>query len=657
MCVVAYLLGTFNDYQPPYVVFVLGKCRVAPMMQTTIPKLELQASLIAARLKTSVTSELELKINACVMWTDSSTALQWIQSSQKKQPIFVANRVAEILEHTTVDQWRHVPGNLNPADCGTRGLSPMELQTKEWLTGPAFLKQPESEWPVFVQQSPESIAVTTNAITIQQPVVPWENFSTFKRLVRVIARICRLHLPKAARIRPLDADDLKTAQLLVLKVSQQEAFHKEFRLLSSEQQLPHSVVSQLSPFIDMCGILRSKGRTRKAPSLSYSTKHPIILDSRHHAVKLFLMRVHEQNHHQGVEYQRSIVNQEFWVLHLRSALRTIKNNCVTCRRNSAAAMTPEMADLPAERLLDRCFPFSSCGIDYFGPLEVRIGRKQHVKRWVCLITCLSTRAIHLELCHTLSADSCILALQRFIARRGRPTTIISDNGTNFVGCNNQLKALLDEWNSKCVQSYLTTEHIQWKFNPPASPHFGGVWERMVRSSKKAMYTILGSRCLTDELLLTVLCQVEQILNSRPLIPVSSDVEDLEALTPNHFLLGRASVCLPLFHAPTNDSPCYRRFYRNAEIYTNWIWSRWLTEYVPSLNIRKKWHQDKDSCVSVGDLVWIVDPTTPRGYYPLARITKLNLGDDGVARSAAVKTKTGEYVRPLVKLVPVLNNCP
>ena len=489
-------------------------------------------------------------------------------------------------------------------------------------------------------------------------MVQWERFSQFRRLVRTIAYIFRLRSPKASRCLPLQADDIKSAQLFILKLSQYETFAKEFKLISSDQQLPHSVVSQLSPFIDECGVLRAKGRTRKAPSISYAAKHPIILDSRHRAVKLFLLHIHQQNHHQGLEHQRSILNQEFWIVHLRSTLRAIKNNCVTCRRSSASTLAPEMADLPSERLNDRCFPFSACGIDYFGPLQVRIGRKQHHKRWICLITCLSTRAIHLEVCHTLSSDSCILALQRFISRRGRPQSIISDNGTNFVGCNNELKALLDLWNSECVQSALAMEQIKWKFNPPASPHFGGVWERMVRSCKKAMYNILGARCLTDELLLTIMCLVEQLLNSRPLVPASSDVTDFEALTPNHFLLGRPSICLPLFRHASNDTPSYRRVYKNSEIYTNWIWSRWLTEYMPTLNCRKKWHQtDKDASLSVGDMVWIVDPTTPRGYYPMARILKLNYGDDGVARSASIKTPTSEYTRPLVKLVPVLCSRP
>jgi hypothetical protein len=167
----------------------------------------------------------------------------------------------------------------------------------------------------------------------------------------------------------LTADDLKASQLGVLKLTQHESFPKDFHCLAREQKLlSSSRIIHLAPFIDAAGILRAKGRTRKAPSLQYSAKHPIILDSKHPAVKLFLLRIHRQNHHQGVEYLRSIIQHEFWILHLRSTLRLQKTSCVICRRRAASFAQLEMSDLPEERLTDRCYPFANVGIDYFGPL-------------------------------------------------------------------------------------------------------------------------------------------------------------------------------------------------------------------------------------------------------------------------------------------------
>ena len=189
------------------------------------------------------------------------------------------------------------------------------------------------------------------------------------------------------------------------------------------------------------------------------------------------------------------------------------------------------------------------------------------------------------------------------------------------------------------------------FNPPASPHFGGVWERLVRSCKKAMYAILYRRRLTEETLSTTLCLVEQLLNSRPLTSVSADANDLEALTPNHFLLGRSTVFLPVGLVQSNDIS-HRRIFRQAQCYVQLIWRRWLNEYVPQLQCRSKWFSDSNVSLSIDSLVWIIDTSSPKGHYPLGRVVKLNIADDGVARSAIIRTTKGLLTRPLVKIVPL-----
>ena len=156
--------------------------------------------------------------------------------------------------------------------------------------------------------------------------------------------------------------------------------------------------------------------------------------------------------------------------------------------------------------------------------------------------------------------------------------------------------------------------------------------------------------MTDEVLSTTFCLVEQALNARPLTPVTDDPSELDALTPNHFLLGRPSASLP--PAVSNSDPNLRKRYTKAQAYANGIWSRWLNEYVTSLHKRSKWHSSSATELKSGDLVWIADGTNPRGYYPLARISSLRYGNDAVARSAELRTATGSLVRPVVKLVPV-----
>ena len=198
---------------------------------------------------------------------------------------------------------------------------------------------------------------------------------------------------------------------------------------------------------------------------------------------------------------------------------------------------------------------------------------------------------------------------------------------------------------------LAHKGIKWRFNPSSAPNQGGIWKKLVRSFKRVLYTILGTRRLRDEGLSTTFCLVELALNSRPLTPISADPSDLGALTPNHFLLGNQARSLPSIIG--GDEFDYRKRYARAQSYANAIWSRWIKEYVPALKRRSKWQTLAEHHHKTGDLVWVVEETNPRGYYPTARITELRYASDSVARSAVLRTSSGSLVRPLVKLVPIL----
>ena len=221
------------------------------------------------------------------------------------------------------------------------------------------------------------------------------------------------------------------AKATIFKLLQQEQFGEEMKSLKAEKENPKgSKILQFSPFLDEGGLIRAKGRIGKS-QLDFNARHPILLHRKHHAVELFLQNEHKDNQHEGIEHVRNIVQQEMWILGIRNALTSIKNKCVTCRNGRAQAIAPVMADLPEERL-DASTAFTNVGVDYFGPFTVKIGRKNE-KRWCCLFTCLTMRADHIEMVPKLDTDSFLNAIMRFIARRGKPSTIISDNGTNFVG--------------------------------------------------------------------------------------------------------------------------------------------------------------------------------------------------------------------------------
>ena len=648
--------------------FVFGNARVAPMKALTIPNFELQASLLAAKLRKDVQKALTLDISRTFMWTDSTTVLQWIHSLEK-QPVFVANRVAEILELTTTDEWNYVQSSNNPADAGTRGLSANALVESSWLKGPEFLKTPQ--WPFEPSEdcrwklkkpkdsspSPATETSTTMVSATQSTIAQtfeWQKYCSYEKLLRIVAYMLRLlnkncfyRCPSAAITDPAE---LEHAEQRLFYIAQSESFPSEkINLLKSSPLGRTSKIAQYSPFIGPNGLIRASGRTKQLNVATFDVKHPVVLDGRHPLVRLLLEHLHKNHYHQGVDYLRALVQQRFAVVKLRTTLRTIVSRCVTCRKRRAETLNPMMSDLPRERLAFKEPPFSNTGIDYFGPFFVSVKRSTE-KRWGFLFTCLTTRAVHFEVVPSMDTSSCVMGIERFCARRGTPSVIWSDNGTNFVASEKELMYNINNWNQQVLNDAHLKKRIKWKFNPPSAPHHGGVWERVVRSFKHVFYAVLGNRRLTDEILSTTFCLVEQCLNARPITPASTDATDLDALTPNHFLLGTPSSTLPTHFQAEVD---HRKRYVRAQAYSDAIWNRWLKEYVPTLNRRSKWMTPSNRELKTGDLVWIVEPTTPRVHYPLARVVKLNYGADSVARSAEVKTSSGYLTRPIVKLSPVL----
>ena len=655
MCAVAYLRSQPKKYLAD-LAFVIGECRVAPMRHLSIPRLELQTAVMAVRLKEQIVKEHEMKINSCSFWSDSTTVLQWIHSSHRKQQVFVANRVAEILDTTDVSQWKHVSGINNPADIGTRAINIEELKRSEWLTGPVWLKRPESELPQQVNltfaSDEENIPSSVFMIQAEEKkaVIQWERFSNFNRLVNTVAYVQQALNKHRPAILIVSIEERRKAKATIFKLLQQEQFGEEMKSLKAEKEIPKGIkILQFSPFLDEEGLIRAKSRIGKS-QLDFNAKHPILLHWKHHEVEFFLRNEHKDYQHEGTEHVRNIVQQKMWILGIRNALRSIKNKCITCRKGGAQTIAPVMAGLSEERL-DASTAFTNVGVDYFGPFIVKIGRKNE-KRWCCLFTCLTMRAVHIEVVPKLDTDSCLNAITRFIARRGKPSTIISDNGTNFVGAEREFAGYVAAWNKEGIKEH-PERGIRWKFNPPAAPHFGGVWEWLVRSCKKAMYAKLGNRSVTEDALSTTMCIVEQTLNARPLTPVSSDVNDLEALIPNHFLLGNRNVCLPCLPS-AEEFVDHRKLFRQTQAYANLIWDRFRKEYLPTLNNRQKWRSTANETLKEGDLVWLIEDSDKRGYYNLGRVAETIDGSDGVIRSAIVRTNDGVYKRPVVKLAPVLH---
>ncbi|XP_043217554.1 uncharacterized protein LOC122379409 [Amphibalanus amphitrite] len=281
-----------------------------------------------------------------------------------------------------------------------------------------------------------------------------------------------------------------------------------------------------------------------------------------------------------------------------------------------------------------------------GPMLVKTGGR-HEKRYGLLVTCLATRAVHLELCHSLSTDSFLMAFRRFVSRRGRPKEVFSDNGTNLRAGEREMRRQIQAWNVHAISDRLAQDGIKWHFNPPGACHMGGAWERLISSVKRALRAVLSQLTVTDEALQTVLTEVEAVVNGRPLTHVSTEVDDLEAITPNHLLLGRRVTCLPpgVFD---NGESASRRIWRQTQTLTDQFWARWLKEYVPSLTCRRKWTRDMRN-LAPGDLVLIAEDNVPRGQWPLGRVIEVMPGPDGRVRSARLRARGGTVHRPATKI--------
>lgn len=358
--------------------------------------------------------------------------------------------------------------------------------------------------------------------------------------------------------------------------------------------------------------------------------------------------------HAGSQQLLASIRERYWPIKGRNAAKAVVRDCIRCFKAKPKACAPLMGRLPEERIKPSP-PFYTTGVDYAGPFVIKnkAGRgAKEIKVYVCLFVCFVTKAIHLEVATDLTANNFIMALRRFISRRGKPSQVFSDNGTNFVGAKNKLDELgrFLVANKNELTNLISQEGIEWHFIPSNSPHFGGLWEAGVRATKFHFKRVASNSFLNYEEFYSLLVQVEAILNSRPLSPLSSDPNDLNPLTPAHFLVGRPLTALPeaaLLATPENRLTRYQRIQRLQQQF----WSRWSTEYLSELQNRTKWRQSQGA-VKEGDLIVIKDERLPPLQWLLGRIVALHAGKDGTARVATIRTVKGELRRPLVKVCPL-----
>ncbi|XP_054272891.1 uncharacterized protein LOC128993157 [Macrosteles quadrilineatus] len=645
---------------------IMSRAKVAPIKNLTIPRLELQAAVLGCRVASAAEQDLGVSIQKKTYWSDSQTVLHWIKSDPKNYKQFVSNRIGEIQELSSAEDWKWVPTKLNPADYATRSMKRFksDIQNK-WLHGPQFLSLNCEHWPT----QPPNLQVKEDQETKRQftglhaddeaKIIDVSKFSSWEKPTRIVAWIlryvnnlksrCKSNDKTQLRFGPIDYNnlvelepkELKAAEEILLKSAQDETFGEERKLLMRKKSIPKSSrIYLFSPYLDCNNILRMSSRTSNSPELTEDQKNLIILDGRHFTSRLIGQMYHNECFHQGLETVGCKIREKFWITNLRPLLKKIKKECMRCRLNCAKPVPPQMAPLPEFRVTRTSHPFFYTGVDYFGPIEVTVGRR-HEKRWGVLFICLTTRAVHLEVAHSLNTESCIMAIQRFISRRPCPSKMFSDNGTNFVGSDKELRNATKCLNNVHIQRVISRQGIKWNFIPPRAPHMGGCWERLIRSVKTALKFVMRSQYPKDEELQTFLVRIEFIINSRPLTNVPIDPLDPVPLTPNHFLRDAFKIDI------NEDKLCRRQLTRVKTLLDN-FWKRWIHEYLPCLTRRCKWHK-RTVPPEVDDLAIIVDEDNARNTWPLGRISALYPGRDGQVRVVDITTPKGTFRRPMTKI--------
>ena len=613
----------------------------------TIPRLELVAGHMAANIVDNVKKALQgYPVRDVHAWLDSSVALHWIKSENRYKQ-FVSNRVTKIKEKDYLI-WRHVPSELNPADIASRGCD-IKKVTDSWFKGPDWIQKPD-QWPEDIvtvasresesEAKPCKVALNVGVETSNELDTMLEKFH-FMKAMRVTAWLKRFadncRREKSERKRGLlDTDEMQRAINVWIKRTQIKVEGTEV-FLKEKEQLGLQKNEQ--------GIYVFHGRIQG--------EYPVYLPSQELFSETIVVNAHRSTLCGGSGLTMAEVRQTCWIPRLRTIAKRVRKSCYACKRFHAVPFEkPKISALPKERT-EGSRPFEVVGIDYAGPITFKTKRKGEGKAHILLIACSLTRAVYLELLPDTTVANLIPCLKRFIARRGRPKRIYSDNAQTFKATAKWLKSIMRD---EKVKAFLINQSIVWQFNLSKAPWWGGQYERIIGLTKQVMYKVLGNAKLSFEELGELLLDIEVILNNRPLSYIEDDVQ-LPILTPNMMLLSQNNALLDPEPSRIQEKDLRRRAKYLQKCREN-LWKRWHNEYVRSLrerhDLRKK--DSKSEGIHVGQVVLVKGDERNRGEWNIGIVEQLIRGHDGVMRGARLKSKKTRIERAVELLYPLELEC-
>jgi hypothetical protein len=630
---------------------IAAKARISK--KTTIPRLELVGGVMCANLLQNVRDVLSkldggVKIRREVCWSDSTTAIHWIRGDQSKLKQFVKNHCRKVLEKTSAEMWRHVPGVENPADVASRGSKASDLGDV-WWKGPAWLNDDE-KWPEDVQTS--DTAETAEESKLMKEVLSvavqegTDSFSVlvhkfeFKKVVRISAWMKRFvtNICSGGGVLqdgPLTTEEIEGAVNMLVRKTQ-TSFETDPKFQKHQKQFNLQK--------DDRGVYICVGRVKGM--------HPTYLPTYAKFTELLVRNAHLATLHGGVGLTLTKVREQYWVPRLRQLTKRVRTNCYGCKRNQATPLSaPRPSDLPSERT-DGDRPFQVIGLDFAGPIPYRKTKISTGKAYIIIYSCSLTRALCVELLPDQTHATFVPSLKRMMAQRGRPEKIYSDNFTTFVSASKWLKNVI---RNEHTHDYLATNDIKWQFNMSRAPWWGGQFERMVALVKQAMYKVVGKALLSREELEDVLMDVELCLNNRPLSYVEDDV-DFPVLTPNTMMFGQR------YNPPEEDADNVsdrdlRKRARFIQRCKEHLWSRWTNEYLRGLREQHDLtHVDRTNTIAVGDILLIKGEQRNRAKWKIGIVEKLISGRDNVVRGAVLRAGRDKLERVVQHLYPMELSC-